>query len=153
MRDVVLKTRGVALSDADITSFEQAIGKTLPSDYREFLLQFNGGSNPRYSVFKIDDKRGSIAKCLYSLKPGGVPEPMGLMKSFYNPYIDPIYLEIGSDLGGNGICLCTTKEEFGAIYWHDHEAPEEEDGYESVVFVARSFTDFLHSLTDEFKWP
>jgi len=58
---------------------------------------------------------------------------------------------IGSDPGGNLICLSTTGEDEGAVYFWDHE--EEADVGEmpthvNTYFIAKTFDDFLNSLFD-----
>ncbi|MGR8930379.1 MAG: SMI1/KNR4 family protein [Gammaproteobacteria bacterium] len=48
-----LEKSGRLINESDLQAFETQIGKTLPEDYRDFLLKYNGGYPvPNYWCFK-----------------------------------------------------------------------------------------------------
>jgi hypothetical protein len=61
IEDMVFEKRGPGISLTDISKVEAAIGATLPQDYRQFLLLYNGGisklcvSDYPLSSFRIRD--------------------------------------------------------------------------------------------------
>lgn len=50
------------------------------------------------------------------------------------------------DAGGNIICMSLNKEDYGTIYFADHELEEKETGYLVMSKIALSFTDFLNCM-------
>ena len=70
------------------------------------------------------------------------------------------FLSIGSDIFGNQICISLNDEEYGYIYWWDHENEwydfyyfeetgkemPEEVKYQNLHLIAHSFTEFLKNL-------
>ncbi len=60
-------------------------------------------------------------------------------------------LPIARDPGGNLICLSIAGSDRGKVYFWDHEEEAEEGetpGYDNVYFVADSFDDLLHNLSE-----
>lgn len=62
---VAITDRGPMLSESEIAAFEAEVGATLPADYREFLLTWNGGRPvpdtidvPSGSIFCLSLERG-----------------------------------------------------------------------------------------------
>ncbi|MEZ4903851.1 MAG: SMI1/KNR4 family protein [Spirosomataceae bacterium] len=52
--------------------------------------------------------------------------------------------------GGNYVCICLKGENYGKIYFYDHEVENEnEDGtlnWDNLYLIANSFTEFLEKL-------
>lgn len=62
------------------------------------------------------------------------------------------FLPIGDDFGGNIICISIRGNNFGKIYFWDHEEDTYEGeypSYENVHLVADSFDGFVNLLQDE----
>lgn len=59
-------------------------------------------------------------------------------------------LPIGHDPGGNYICIALTDENYGQIYFYDHEEPNEDSNgnvnWNNLYLVAKSFSEFLNKL-------
>lgn len=145
------------LEEAKLKEMERVIGSPLPPDYRAFLLRYNGGQ-PFPSGFRMKrEGRGYSESCvawLYGIQDGG---------EFFNSFefhyrsclgrMPPNIVPIGSDPGGNQICISIAGRDLGHVYFWDHEReadPDEgeEPGYDNLYFVADSFSAFLASLSD-----
>ncbi len=55
-------------------------------------------------------------------------------------------LPIAEDPFGNFICLSINEEDFGTIYFADHEYEDAESGYLFMSKIASSFTEFLNCM-------
>jgi hypothetical protein len=54
-------------------------------------------------------------------------------------------LPIGDDPGGNLICMCINRENYGKIYFCDHELEDPETGFIIMSDIAKSFSAFIAS--------
>jgi hypothetical protein len=94
----------------------------------------------------------SSVEWLYGIQEGG---------EFFNSFelhyrgsrgrMPPNIIPIGSDPGGNQICISVSGPDQGHVYFWDHEKEadpddNEEPGYDNLYFVAHSFSDFLNGL-------
>jgi hypothetical protein len=137
------KKQNAGVTSEQIRAFEEIIRYRLPSDYRTFILEFNGGWSPTPSQFTYtvwDCPQGvSSIHHLWGVGDDGLR------------IVNGDYLEIGIDPFGNKFLLCLKPELFGHVYyWEtdwDFQLPGEE--YPSVDHLADSFTEFLDILTEE----
>jgi SMI1-KNR4 cell-wall len=133
-----------------IINFETRNKLILPKDYRIFLEDENGGI-PYKKVFLIDKKQGEDSIDIFF--------GLDIEKPFLNlGYLIDVYSErflsgilpIGEDPFGNYICICLIGENYGKIYFYDHEVENEnEDGtlnWDNLYLIANSFTEFLELL-------
>lgn len=100
-QDVIRKVNS-DLDLADLDSFEGEIGATLPEDYREFLVRFNGGPILFDSEFPISEPPYSAY--LFCLWPLSEPSPgSGIREARFRdigqPFFNPAVLRIGDDCG------------------------------------------------------
>jgi hypothetical protein len=100
-QDVIRKFHS-DLNLSDLESFEVEIGATLPKDYRDFLIRFNGGKILFDSEFPISEPPYSAY--LFSLWPLSDPSPgLGIKESRFvdtgEPFFNPGVLRIGDDCG------------------------------------------------------
>lgn len=136
-------------TEKDVVRFESLIKARLPEDYRSFLLTHNGGE-PTPEVFFINESQGD-----------------DILGKFYGLYKEPQYsslswcfetnrgrmpsniIPIGTDPGGNQVCLSVSGSDYGAIYFWDHEEVNNEEGpnYDNLYLLAPNFTAFLNGLT------
>ncbi len=136
-----------ALSEARLVQFEVKIGHMLPRDYRQFLLDHNGGK-PTPSDFTINDEQGGdTLHHVYGLYNGPGYARLEDAYATYAGRIPAVLLPIADDPGGNVICLGLTGPYRGNVYFWDHESEsDDEPGFENVVLIANSFQAFLDSL-------
>lgn len=142
------------LEEALLVEAEGRFGAVFPSDYREFLLTYNGG-RPVPDVFDdVDGEEVSCVAVFLGIDPRHKDDIIAKRIVYLNRIPDDL-VPIGRDPCGNAICLGIGSERYGQVYFWDHECEAEEDGsayYENVLCVAETFTDFLenlHPLRDE----
>jgi hypothetical protein len=143
--------RGPQVTDAQIRAFEQAFGHLLPDDYRQFLLDVNGGRldranrefdqgvvNRLFSLEDTDDDSRDLATRANRER-----------KSLPSPDL----LFIGHDDGSNSLLLALAGEHRGEVWFMvDDERPE--DANPRVLWhdrrdmrkVADSFEQFMRAL-------
>ncbi len=136
------------LSEERLQDFEKSLGAPLPTDYREFLKEHNGGEPTPSYFWIVEGSDGSGVNHFYGLHNGpewfsidsyvgadrhGIPEGM---------------LAIGDDGVGNIICLSYKEVGRGAIYFVDHEVHpyDEPNSLEGITKLANSFPEFLSHL-------
>jgi cell wall assembly regulator SMI1 len=139
------------LCEADIDEAEDLLDTAFPADYREFLLEYNGG-RPKYDNFPIEnnpsDTHGMINFFFY-LKDEGA---YNLLKwaNRMRGRVPSELIPIAIDPGGNLICLAVAGNNQGKVYFWDHEEEAEEGKtptYDNVYAIADSFNQFLTNLT------
>jgi hypothetical protein len=125
-----------------ITSLEKHIGKALPSDYKDFIVKYNGGY-PQQPNSVIDNKNVSV-RYFFGLNVNNNYD-LGHILNLYKDVIPLNSIPIAEDNSGNLIVLSLDTSSYGEIFFWDHEDIK-------LTTIARSFTDFIDSLvvlTDE----
>jgi len=130
-----------------VARLEQELGFSLPADYRDFLLDNNGG--------RVDDElffvEGLGQQVTMDVFYGAThPNPALTVSYWLQEYGDELQertLVIGTDPGGGMLTYITTGEDQGIYYWdhaHFFAQSTEEDG--NTYFVANSFAEFCAML-------
>lgn len=154
------------LSASELADVEELIGTTLPDTYRAFLLCYGASAFRRLVQFRsivplpphISRNGTDYIDALYGME----PETYNLKKSIriFKGRMPGSVIPIGSNGGGNQICLGVSGEERGKVfYWDRHNEFDEEEYLEdheppvppellhqNVHLVADSFEDFLQRL-------
>lgn len=139
------------ISEMDLTAFERELGIQLPDDYCQFLLAHNGGDPDPY-CFDID--MGSFINgdsIQYFL--GLVDGELYSISRYLNVYAGRVpnnFFPIAPCSGGDLVCLSVRGEDYGKVYYWDHnwEVTEAEPDYSNVHLLADNFTAFLDMLYD-----
>lgn len=138
-------------SREEIANFEARRGVVLPTDYKAFLLESNGGAS-RSNVFKVPEWHGwgSTILMFYGIHEESGYSLDGECES-YKERVPADLIPIAADAGGNNICLGWIGERKGKVYFWDHEDELDEDGnfvtdYRNVYLVANSLQEFLDNL-------
>lgn len=132
----------------DLLSFEQELGVKLPNDYRDYLIEYNGGEFEK-DVFEIIGDEGNRTSIHIMYAMAEEPEWASLQK--VNEYFDGVdlkkekFVSIASDPLGNQILLKLNKPNIGSIYFWDHEVPFREIK-KILLKQASSFTEFINKL-------
>jgi hypothetical protein len=138
------------LTEANLVRAEQRMGRPIPPAYRAFLLAHNGG-RPEPYAFQMEGRHGNPRQggCVdwfLGIDTGRYySELENIVKSASNR-ISPHLFPIGTDPGGNLICLSTSVSDEGAVYFWDHEFEGETPSRDNVYFIASSLEAFLNSL-------
>jgi hypothetical protein len=135
-------------SPEEIERVESELEVELPDDYREFLQRQNGGDLEENF---LPPEADASARYLYSAGPNDDDDIDDLVSAatFYSPdspadpEIDPDYLPIGEDDGGNVVCLKVRGDDRGAVYFWTHDALEGTDPFDRL---ADSFDEFFEAL-------
>lgn len=124
-----------------IALFEQAIGYKLPDEYKEFIIQYNGG-RPERRVFDIPRLR-DIDELNYFYGIDAV-ELYDLYKIYtiYKERIPAGLLPIADDPFDNQVCISLIGVSRGNIYFWDHEL----EHLKKVTILSNSFDSFLNNL-------
>ena len=133
------------LSKEDLNSFENKHNITLPQDYRDFLLEYNGGY-PLTGTYKISEEIGeSILNIFYGI--GSMYDNLEKKFDIFDEILDIGFIPIADDPSGNQICIGINQEYFGQIYHWAHD--EEQDGMKNMYFLANNIDEFLDNLYEE----
>jgi hypothetical protein len=137
--------------DVFLSDFEELIGKKLPGPYREFLLIEGGETPPANSFLVCDGKEEWETDVSFFGLQTGAYRLYSVPVNFYEYHgrIPKHLIPIGSDSGGNLICISISEETFGQIYFSDHDYfsyDGEEPTDHGTWLLASSFPDFFNNL-------
>jgi hypothetical protein len=143
------------LSIEELGSFEAFAQLTLPSEFRNHLLKYNGGKcNPCRFVF-LENGTETISSIDWFL--AIYDGKYDNMFNYYQTYkveakrMPANILPIAHDQGGNLICISCVGHDVGYIYFWDHEnevdySISDDSDYGNLYLVAKSFDEFLSNL-------
>jgi hypothetical protein len=133
------------LSLSRLEEFEKAILSKLPAEYRAYLVAHNGGK-PRKPFFKIPDNISRIHGSFYGLHEGPKYSQLDLVNQNLKGRLPLSALAIASDAFGNQICIALSKEQFGKIFFWEHDLENHPENYPKIL--APSFPAFIDSLIE-----
>ncbi len=130
-------------SDAQLTELESQINGTLPDDYRQFILQFNGGYFREPTIEPVSE--GCPADALTYLHGIGAPHwsaelgyPTTL--SLFEDNDPPQILPIGGTAMGGLVVMFVTGDEIGWISL--------KEAYGDIYFLADGIEEFFSLLRE-----
>lgn len=146
-----MKIKGYGnVKEVEILKLEEEIGFTLPDDYKEFLINFNGGvPEVMYSTFTLNELEENIGlQVLY-----GLDLEKGLdLREWYEEYEDDLLddcLIIGHGIGFGFIVLVNSPEVSGVYFWDNSFELDNSSEDENVYKISDTFRQFI----DELKIP
>ncbi|MGI2030413.1 SMI1/KNR4 family protein [Endozoicomonas sp. ALE010] len=147
-----------------VVGFEARLGISLPEDYKEFIRSYHAGYFGERSSFKLGHITKEQTKQYGSVRMSwmyGFTSHVGYNIVESHPSYDlgepwnKNYLEIGADEGGNSVFIGLSRENYGHIFWIDHEYdytddPNEDEprGEKDMVHLADSFTQWVSSFKE-----
>ena len=143
-----MKIKGYGKIDKDeVYKFETEIGFELPDDYKEFLIESNGGiPEIKYSTFTIDELKEDIGlQVLYGLN---LDENLDL-REWNEEYEDDLLddcLIIGHGLGFGFIVLINSPEASGIYFWDNCFELENSSEEENIYKISDTFEKFLKNI-------
>lgn len=146
---------GDILTGDMIAQFENDLNLSLPSDYKSFMLKVNGGTPEDDWMFSfVDVANGELNNSdlrelfvFYNEVNDNYDDIIRIYKSMVSEkLISHLYFPIGDDSGGNPICINLSDDEYGAVFYCDHELEDAETGFLLSSKIANSFADFLELL-------
>jgi len=130
-----------------VKQFEHRHNMKLSAEYRNFLMQFNGGRPEPESFDFADDSDASMINQFFGIGTGSHDDLERMYRAF-SDRIPELFLPIANDPGGNLICIGLDGADRGKIYFWDRN--EEADGtipdMSNMYLLAESFPAFLDGL-------
>ncbi len=135
------------LTQRELEIVESRLGHSLPSEYRDFLKTVNGGI-PIPDTVKYEGEYFDYVGALFAVRNNMYSNDLFRNIEEYDEYILKHYLPIGNSPGGDIYCLSLRPEEFGAVYYWDHEEAnyEGEPWEENMIKLSPSFNQFISNL-------
>lgn len=148
---ISIEDSSAPLTEADIQQVEQEINVRFPDQYRQFILQYNGG-RPIPNVFMIPDDRipgqSSMLDWFYCIDLSDEYNHLLRNLDVFRDRMPSDCVPIGCDPGGNQICLIVSGAQTGKIYFWDHEEEADEGEiptYRNMYLIAESIDDLLNN--------
>ncbi len=142
---------GEKLTNYDILNLEQELNLQLPQDYKNFLLKNNGGAPVQDWVFDFTQIIPESGKPFDNSSVIREFSTLSELPFFYGnligeELIPEKFLPIASDPFDNQILLCADENNYGKIYFADHEMYDSETDHWLMTELADSFTEFINKL-------
>lgn len=133
------------LDNERLVTLENMLGVTLPQDYRDYLLDYNGRGFEK-NTFEVFEGEYSIVHHVYRISNDN--DYFDLINSYKRgKNIDHEkgrkFLIIADDNVGNDIILSLAADSFGEIYFYDNDTISTK-----CTKLAQSFSEFCSSLFD-----
>jgi cell wall assembly regulator SMI1 len=131
---------GIPGDEQLLAQVEMRLGKTLPKEYRSFLLRCNGAT-PDTNRFYSEHIYGGFGEVAHFCSVGSTKFGDALeTRSLIGQYLPPEYFPIAREGGGNKICLNLDHGDFGSVYYLDSA------GQEAPIRIADNFDAFIEML-------
>lgn len=133
------------INKGSILKLETIFGYKIPEEYNIHLLKFNGGRcKPNIFYFKENDNlTSSDIDWFLALYDGEFDNIFDYIE-IYKDKIPSHFLPMAHDSGGNLICISCGIEDYGYIYFWNHEFNEL--GNNEIWLIEKSFNEFLKNL-------
>lgn len=133
------------LDNERLVTLENMLGLTLPQDYRDYLLEYNGRGFEK-NTFEVFEGEYSIVHHVYRISNDN--DYFDLINSYkrgknINHEKGRKLLIIADDNVGNDIILSLAADSFGEIYFYDNDTISTK-----CTKLAQSFSEFCSSLFD-----
>ncbi|MFD0991062.1 SMI1/KNR4 family protein [Mariniflexile jejuense] len=156
MIDIIKPNEFGKISSKAILEFEKQIGFSLPKNYSDFLKANNGGQ-PKLDTITVNiEKENQLwsLKYFFGLHNKEYWASMfSTLKSLKNR-IPTEFLPIANDGGGNFYIINLSKENFGKIYFWNHNNESENSGnkfYGNIIPLFDSFLELTESLIKDVR--
>jgi hypothetical protein len=148
-----------SVDEVGVLAFEEVVGAPLPSEYRVYLLEFNGGKFEKRYFARAGGIDGRIHN-IYGLHAGPkysrLAERWKLSECYDIGEAAPgvrDYVVFASTGTGDLLLLCLRN---GAVFFLDHEFVEDDQEYGArfnAVPIATTFDEFVESLMPDSMIP
>ena len=153
---MILQESGVKLDISDISEFEAELKIKLPQQYKNFMLQNNGGVPDKKLTFSFIES-GSKSSCSSTIEEFLVIYPPCEI-SLYNDVkiaystlveendIPATLFPVALDEFDNIILISISGDDIGKIYFANYEVKDTETGFLVISLIADSFQEFITTL-------
>lgn len=143
---------GEMIIEDDIRKLETKMNLKLPEEYRNFLLQNNGGvpeNDVEFSFIELDvvtqenREQGSDIQYFYN-----VDEMLEAYQNLVDEeLIHKNYIPVACDSFGNEILICSDSDENnGCVFFANHEMVNPDGSFWITSKIANSFNEFINIL-------
>jgi hypothetical protein len=134
------------LDESSLAGLEERLGYRLPTEYREFLLQHNGGK-PEPNILIEADGRARVGVTKF-LAGGHADCELLATRLQYRERVPSDLLPVALAEGGNLICLGVFGRRENGVYFWDHEGESggKKPSNRNISPIAKNFTVFLDDL-------
>lgn len=141
---------GKKLSIEEITEFEKQYNVALPNQYKQFMLDFNGGTIEP-AVFKISEEKGeSVLSAFYAIDDSLRSNLLKKYIYIYDGRLPQGFIPIGKDPGGNLICVSNQESSYDQVYFWDHEEETNiPNDFSNMYFLAENIYEFINLLYED----
>jgi cell wall assembly regulator SMI1 len=134
-------------TDEAIADYEKELGFRLPEDYRQFLLKYNGGDAPnrRKFAYKLINGNPMVSSIETFFGLGLEENHIDIRRNQRTTQRiqgQPSYFFIIGYALGSIVGIGITEDTFGKIYVWENTVSDD------IIFVAKSFNEFLDTLRD-----
>lgn len=155
MKILEIKEPEIAINLEDIVNLEKKLNICFPEDYKQHLLKYNGGhpiKDGAPMISPIDKSETDIGinwfLAIYNGESSNFLKAYNTFKIWQKRMPDEL-IPIANASCGNAICISIKGNNYGKVYFWDHEQEAyegEEPDYSNVHLIANNFTDFINSL-------
>ncbi len=139
------------LSENTLKCLEKYLSIKFPVSFRNFLLKFNGGRpccRLEFNFYNSED--GSVLAAFLGITPQENYDLLNNLKN-YQDIIPSNTVPIAYDTFSNLVLLSVKGQDYGKIYFWDHERGANTDNgevadYSNLTLIADSFEEFISSL-------
>ncbi len=152
---MVLTDGGKKIGIKEMSAFEKDLGVKLPEDYKDFMIESNGGMPEDDLLFDFMDevtnqKNTSLIQEFFIVYTKDNDESDNLKNNCQELWDDQALsremFPFGQDPAGNFLCISLKKDDYGKVYYCSHEFEDAETGYLVQSEIAISFSAFLNCL-------
>ena len=138
---------GKATKEA-VNNFEQHVGFSIPADYKQFLLEFNGGNTSvQYAKFYVEALDTLVSlDVLYGLDIDNEQLDLQNIQEEHKEGLHTNCIVIGKDTYVGKILLMDNDEEQGIYFWDQGWYADPSSKDENIYKVAESFQSFIEGL-------
>lgn len=140
-----------AITQADLDLLESAIGKKLPTPFRNHYLKYNGGV-PERTYWVGDDFDEPLEVAAFKPIAGGDSTVLSTYQLMLKKQVLPAHLlPFANDWGGNFFCLNLDTEavSYFTTDSFDSDLSPEENQAQSEKLICSNFLRFVQGLNDE----
>jgi hypothetical protein len=149
-----------SLNHSQIEEVEKFVGLNFPTEYKEHLLEYNGGQCvPNvFSFYENGEITDSSIDWFLAIYDGEYDN----LKNYIENYkikkkrLPFHILPIAHDPGGNLICISCGNDDIGNIYFWDHEKEvnyglANDQDYSNLYLIAENFKEFINGFKESIE--
>lgn len=145
------------LTEKDIAAVESLSGLSFPPEYRSHLLKHNGGACTP-DVFSFEENGSpseSNVDWFLAIYDGDTDNLIDYIETYKlgEKRMPDHMLPIAHDPGGNLVCISCGSNDYGKIYFWDHDnevdyGEADDNDHSNLYLIAESFNQFIAGLKE-----